>query len=353
MNDSIHLGDFFPGVLESATTMRGYFLALGALLLFAGLVFKLAQVESATPARIMQVLLTTGLTVLAISFFPDFADRTQLFFHALGRETGADPTRTNEQFLQLLVASGGVDGKAEDIGFWDLLWTDNGGLGVALIYASLSLMGYIASAAQFLYRIVQQIIVIYAVVVSPLMFSFLHFDATKSAATKFFVTLLGVAMWPLGWALCELVTRELLRLAVHEHVYEEAGEGLLVSGSVFFFFMVTTSLWVLVSTIAAPRVISLLIESGAHFGSGMLSAYSAAFGQHLSYGGAAAISANKLQEASAATSAVVGGVAGLGGAVSAAAESRNVVIPAAIGLIGTIGVSKDLKKMNQPGEETS
>ena len=350
MNDPIHTGDFFPEVLESATTMQNYFLALGAIILFAGLVFRLGKAEAITPARIVQLLTTTGLTVMAMKFSPDFVDHSQLFFHELSQGMGSDPSRTGEQFLELLAAEGGKDDDG-DTGFWDLLTMDGGGIGVALIYALVSLTGYIAFAVMFLYRLAQQVIIIYAIVVSPLMFSFFHFDITKGAATKFFTSLLAIAMWPLGWALCDLVTQHLLRLAVHEHIYEEAGEGLLISGSVFFFFMITISLWVLASTIAAPKKIAQLIEDGSQFGSGIIRSFSSAFAQHFTYGAAAAVSSKELAGASTATSMTIGSAAGLGGAITASAETNNVIIPAAIGLIGTMGVSKDLKQNLDNGEE--
>ena len=350
MSNSIHLGDFFPRLFESVSDIHHAFILLSSVVLLASLVFKFMNLEAVTPSFLIRLLLWTGLTVLAIVFFPDAVDGAQLFFHGLSNELGADPSKTNEEFLSLLVASGdGSGGNGGDVGFWDILWMDEGGLGMALTYALLSLIGYIASAVLFIFRLVQQIILIFAIVVSPLMLAFFHFEITRGAASKFVLSLLGLLFWPLGWNLASIGTQELLAMAFDEQIYQQANGNIILTGSVFFFFMIVISLWVLITTIAAPILIARMVESGSQFGSAILGSFSSSFGRSFAYGSAAAVGSARFNDTSFPTSMTVGAAAGLGGAVTSAAETSNVVIPAAISLIPMMGIAK---KVTEKGDES-
>ena len=92
-----------------------------------------------------------------------------------------------------------------------------------------------------------------------------------------------------------------------------------------------------------------MVESGSQFGSAILGSFSSSFGRSFSYGSAAAVGSARFNDASFPTSMTVGAAAGLGGAATSAAETSNVVIPAAISLIPMMGIAK---KVTEKGDES-
>ena len=133
------------------------------------------------------------------------------------------------------------------------------------------------------------------------------------------MNMLGVIIWPLGWAVASLVTRQLMLNAKSLGMYEYAGgdaTGTIVWGHQMYYFTIVCGLWIIFSTLVAPLAISVALTKGANIGSEM-------FGRSAGMAGAA--SGAGAQAAVTAATAGAGGatIAGAGGAAAVMAGVGN------------------------------
>ena len=328
--------EMFPEIVEEGKKLYPIFSQIASVVIFAGLVQSATGGTLGDPGKAIRAVLSAALLILLIGMFPRLTDLAQQIAFSVVEEVGADPSQAHQEFAKL-VAGPGVDG-SEGVGFWDVLWDSNGGIGKSILYAVLLLMSKIALAVMWLAFLVQKVVITIGVAIAPVFIGMLALECTKGIAGRFFLSLLSSVCWPIGWALASIVTRGLLRMAAGNDIYSASGEWDVSVGTEILFFIVVLSLWILGSTIAAPLAISKLLTTGAQVGASLIQANVAAGSQGASYaiGGAVTATMAGGGKGAAAMASAVGGV---GGAVSGAMGSSGVIIPAAIGTMAVLASS--------------
>jgi hypothetical protein len=122
-------------------------------------------------------------------------------------------------------------------------------------------------------------------------------------ARRFFMILVAICLWPLGWAVCNLVTKLLIDLTVNSSPAASAmtAPGMFTGPLLVLAYLLVVAVWVIGSTLAAPLFIGIL------FGIGGGSATAAVFGATL---GTAAAQAGRM------ASGAVGGPVGMASAIA-------------------------------------
>ena len=340
--------DLFPDLLDEAHELYAMFTGIAMVVVFAGLIFVAWRSSFGDLGQMMRGIVLAAIVAVVLSVFPGWVDGLQLMAHAVITEIDADPSESHQKFARLI--AGPMEGDDQDVGFWDVLWADEGGLGKAVLYAVVLLMGKIALAIMWLFFLIQQLVLIFGIAVAPVFLSMLMLGVTRGIAIKYLISLLAIILWPLGWAVADIMTSALLEMAAGEEVYREAGGNVILSGSQTLFFMVVLSLWILVSTIAAPIAISKSLQYGTQIGSSLLQSLGAGLGQGTSY----ALGAGATASFSGGSSAAVGAAAaagGVAGVVSGAAGSSGAIVPAAVGAMAVMaGGSSSGGNFNQKAE---
>ncbi|MCB1095910.1 MAG: hypothetical protein KDN22_10080 [Verrucomicrobiae bacterium] len=322
-----NFSELFPEIVDQARDLHGALSGVAMVILFAGLVLSGWRGSlGGDSSEMLRAVVSTGILACVIHFFPDWADALTGVSHALVDQLDSDPSQSHEEFARLLT---GAD-EADDVGFWDVLWSDEGGIGRALIYAIILLLGKIAFLIMWLGYLLQHVIAAFAIAVSPGFLAMFALNATRGVAVKFVLSFFGILLWPLGWAAADIMTDALLKMAADNNVYNSTGSQQEGSATQTLSFILALSIWIPVSTIAAPRLISRAIQEGSQIGTALLGSFGASLGQGMSYGVGAGVTAS-LAGASggAAGSAAIAG--GAGGLVSGAMGSSGVLVPAAIG----------------------
>jgi hypothetical protein len=147
-------------------------------------------------------------------------------------------------------------------------------------------------------RIVQKLLYLIEIAISPIFVGMLMIPALTYLARGFFMILVAICLWPLGWAVCNLVTKVLIDLAVNSTPAASAVTvlGMFTGPLLVLAYLLIVAVWVIGSTLAAPLFIGILLGIGGG------SATAAVFGATL---GAAAAQAGRM------VSGVVGGPAGV------------------------------------------
>lgn len=312
--------EMFPELITEGRRLYDTFAIISSVIMFGGLCVAASQGAYGDLGRAVRGLLTAGLVVVMIGIFPRLTDLLQEIGHTVVVSLNADPSESHQQFANFIVGSE-TDGKAK-AGMWDVLLSDDGGFGSAILYAIVLMLGKVAFAIMWIATLMQNLILLFGVAVAPPFLAMAGVESLRGIANRYFLSLTSVICWPLGWAIADLVTRGLLKIA--------AGD----TGVEIVFLVLFLSLWMLISTIAAPFAVTKLLLSGSQIGGSLLKSIGMAASQGVSHAVGAGVSTSLAGGGTAATAAatVTGGAAGL---VSGATETPGFLIP---GLIATATV---------------
>lgn len=338
--------DAFPELLSRSRELYGTFSILASVIVFAGLIFAAANGSFGDVNKTFRGVVTATLVVLMIGIFPQVSDLGQDIAYALVEEIGADPSESHQKFANMIAGPEMADGA--DAGFWDVLWSSEGGFGKAILYAAVLFMGRIAYAIMWLAFLIQNFVILLGVAIAPVFLAMLTLESTRSIAGRYFLTLIAVLCWPVGWAVTDTVTTGLLRMAAGNNVYQAAGESKIAAGTEFLFFIAILSIWIFFSTIAAPYAINKLLVHGAQVGGSLLQSVGMAASQGASYGLGAGMSAS-LGGSGKLVTGLATAAGAIGGSVSGATGSTGVLIPGMIGM-ATVAASSSKKPEHEAAE---
>ena len=328
-----NLEDLFPELVASGRELYDAFTLIAMVVLFVGLVIAAARGTLGGVHDLIRVIGSLAIQVVAIASFPDWVDQVQAIGYQVIDYLDADPSEAHQRFADVLV---GESENGEEAGFWDVLWSDSGGIGKALIFAVVLLVGKVAWLITWLGYLIQQIVLIFGTATAPLFISMLVLNATRGIAIRFFMSLIGVTSWPLGWAIANMMTDALLNMAATDRLYVEDGNQ-IVFGTQTLFFILLVSIWILVSTIATPRLISGMIQNGSQIGVSVLSSLGMGASRGLSFGVGAGVTAS-VAGASPVGSAAAAAIGGTGGIISGATGGSGALGSAAIGALAIAGL---------------
>lgn len=330
--NTISFDETFKKLVSESRELYGTFSTIASVLVFAGLVSAAANGTLGELTKALRGLVTAALVIVMVGIFPRLTDLGQDIVHSLVTGIGADPSESHQKFAHL-IAGPETAGEGR-VGFFDILWnSDNGGIGKAMLYAVLLLLGKIAYVIMWIAFLVQKLVVLMGVAVAPVFLAMLTLDSTRSIAGKYFLTLVALISWPFGWAMADIVTSGLLRMS------EDTST---------FFLILILSIWIPISTIAAPFAIHMLLVHGAQIGGSLLQSVGMATSQGVSYGLGGGVSAS-LSGSGRATTALAAAAGAVGGTVSGAAGSTGVLIPGMIG-VATIAASSPKKPEREAQE---
>lgn len=336
-----HIGDFFPELFNQALRFGSSVTPLAFLLVLIGIIAAGTRGLQGDIQAMWSGLGKALVICILIAILPDIVNGIQLAAHALVQETGADPSKSSEKFGSLIVGKSESD--SGEVGFMDILFHDRGGLGKAILFAMLMMVSFVALVIQYIFFVIQQVLVIYGIALGGVFLAMFMVDSLKSIASKYFLGLVSILIWPVGWSLGDLVTTALLERAAGTGIHSEGVSGFVSTTFQSLFLAVVVSVWLLISTIGFPLLIDQIITAGANAGSLILQRMGTALGFGASYamiGGTTAGMTGGSKTAVAA-STVAGAIGGtVSGAVSGSGGS---LLPTIIGLSaakGSIGDSK-------------
>ena len=155
-----------------------------------------------------------------------------------------------------IVAKGGSD---QPGGGWISKITDS--LTIGLLWPLVHLLSLVALAIMWLMSGVQQIFYTIEIAVSPIFLGMFMIPRLTGTATRFFSFLVAITLWPLGWAICDLLTRALIALAVNPT--NDLGASVFGAGAMTLGYWVLLALWVIGSSIFAPLIVSAALVGGS------------------------------------------------------------------------------------------
>ena len=317
--------DVFPEIVSQGHAFYQVCGSLAAVAVFAGLVTSSLSGAFGDVRQTLHGLVKASLVVFLIGVFPQLVDLAQDVNHALVEETGSNPEESSREFARLIAGPESAD--QEGVGFWEILWDDNGGIGKAIYFAVLLLMGKLAMAVMWLAYLVQNFILVIGVAVAPLFLALFTIESLKGIAGRYLTSLFATICWPFGWCVMNLVTSGLIRTVAADP-----------GASEFALILIITSLWMLASAIGVPMGVHKLFVHGSQLGLSLLGSAGTAASQGLGYGVGAGVSAS-LAGSGRWTTAAATVAGGIGGVVTGATGRSGMLIPTMIGTAAVMASS--------------
>ena len=201
---------------------------------------------------------------------------------------GVDPSHVQDQYNQLLVVKRDT---GSDHSWWDILGDLSGFTVEVLISGILWLVGEFASLMVFWAYIIQKFILFTGYALSPLLIGFMAIRPLRSTGNRYLMHLVGVLLWPLGWAVAALITQGILDFMTDPSFKFIDPTATLYSLQATV-GVVVIAFWIVFSTVAAPLVIQKVLATGELAGGQLIAgAFSSFFQTVATTAGAAAVAA--------------------------------------------------------------
>jgi hypothetical protein len=277
----------------------------------------------------MRLTLRIFILTAVLAFLPQWGNTLQtLLQNSLLNGLGVDPSQVDAQYRQLLAVKIS-DSTSANPSWWDVLGRIESATTNLIITSLLWCLGCIAEFLIWWAYIFQKIILNLGYALSPLLIGFMAIPALKHTGSRYLLNLVGVLLWPLGWAVAAMVTQGILDFMTDQsfltidptaHLYTlQNAIGLAVC-----------AFWIIFSTIAAPVIIQKVISSGALAGGELLSGGVSSFIQTTATtAGAAAVAS------STGMPMVTAGAAGLAAMLSTLSTAANMGSAGAIIIAGS------------------
>jgi hypothetical protein len=210
-----------------------------------------------------RILLLTSLLV----FLPVWGNVIQnLLQDSILSGLGVDPSQVYQQFVHLLII------KRDDTptSWWNVMAQLHNFTTDIIITGVLYLVGLLASFLMFWAYIIQSIILNLGYALSPLLIGFMAIPALKQIGNRYLLNLVGVLLWPLGWAVAALVTQGILDFMT-DPSFEYIDPTSTLPDLQKTIGVAAVGVWIIFSTIAAPVIIQKVVATGALAGSELLS----------------------------------------------------------------------------------
>lgn len=326
----------FPHFLERCVELKSALVPVAYLLLVVGVISSTLTGRRSASAYLRTFGRTIVYILLLVYLVTWGNELTALTDRAVKEIIRADPAAVFEQYNAALIAE---KSQEEEAGWWDKLFNAGTTIFEAIVSGFLWLFGLFASLIQFLAYIVQKMVLYLGYSLSPIFIGFMAIQSLSSIGHKYLLGLIGVMIWPLGWAVAAIVSDGLLRFMTDQSFLQgNSVTGAFNYGLQDFIGLALLGVWLIFSTIAAPILIQRVVAEGYQIGSALLSG--AMSGGFTGTGAAASTVANLGNRpgnglVSAGLSVGAGAAAGLGSLASAAIGDHSNSI------IGTLAYQND------------
>ena len=256
----------FPTFLTLCGELHTLLLSVAFALFIVGIIVTMGHRSShrAILSLLMRVLLLTSLLV----FLPAWGNTLQsLLQNSILSGLGIDPANVYQQFNQMLAIK---RDSSTPSSWWNVMSQLHNFTTDIIVSAVLFLVGCLASVLMFWAYLIQAIILNLGYALSPLLIGFMALPALKHIGNRYLLNLLGVLLWPLGWALAALITQGILDFMT-DPTFEFIDPSSTLPDLQKTIGVAAVGFWIIFSTIAAPVVIQKVVSSGALGGGELLS----------------------------------------------------------------------------------
>lgn len=296
----------FPNFTNRCVELQQLLMPIAYLLIVGGMITATITGHRSGAAYI-RTFGRTIVFIIVMTFLVSWGNAISSVVDTTVKETlRVDPAKVYDDYQKALQMQKAAEGEKS---WWEKVFEWRASLLEAILTGIFFFFGWIAGALVWWGYLLQKVILFIGYGLSPIFIGFLAFQSLHEVGKRYFLNLVGVMVWPLGWGVAGLVTQSMIDFMT-DRVFLHANPiiGTDLYGFQNLMGVAFLAIWLIFSTIAAPVIIQKAIATGSSAGANLLSG---------------AFAAGRTAVVAGATSlATVGsGVTGVGGAVAAGAVS--------------------------------
>lgn len=317
----------FPGFTGKCAELNLLLRAVTFLLFVTGTVFLVGH--RFTAGRIVRHLTRIVVLTAVLVMLPTWGNESQeLLQSAILDGLGVNPELVYSQYLKLLVVK--RDTSAER-SWWDIIGDFQTFSVDSLITGVLWLVSQGAAFLLFWAYIFQKVILFIGYALAPLFIGFMAISGLRSVGSRYLMNLVGVLLWPLGWAVAALITQGILDFMTDPSfgVIDPTASLYRLQAT---FGLAVLAFWIAFSTVASPIILQRVFTHGVLAGAEFLhGAFGSFFQTAATTAGAAAVaSATRMPLVTFGAAAMAAGLSTL--STAAGQGSAGAIIIAGSGL---------------------
>lgn len=317
----------FPTFLAKCAELHTLLLSVAYALFVTGVITSVMHHVSHRAA--MQLMVRLLMLTCLLVFLPSWGNTVQQTLqNSILSGLGVDPSDVYNQFNQLLIIKRDT---TTEYSWWNIIGQLNGFTNELFISGILLLIGYVASLLMFWAYVFQKAILNIGYALSPLLIGFMAIHSLKHTGARYLLSLIGVLLWPLGWAVAALVTQGILDF-MSDPSFQYIDPTSTLPTLQRSFGAGALGFWIIFSTISAPVIIQKVVASGIQAGAALLHGGVGGFLQTAATtaGGAAVASSIGKPLVTAAAAGLAAGLSGI--STAAGVGSAGAIIIAGSGL---------------------
>jgi len=266
--------NLFPTFLQKCAELHELLRIVAFMLFIVGTI--MFVVHGFTGKTLMLHMVRLFILTALLVMLPQWGNQVQqLVQTSILNGLGVDPSNVQDQYNQLLVIKRDT---GSDHSWWDILGDLSGFTVEIIISGVLWLVGEFASLLIFWAYIIQKFILFSSYALSPLLIGFMAIRPLRSVGSRYLMNIVGVLLWPLGWAVAALITQGILDFMTDPSFKFIDPTATLYSLQATV-GVVVVAFWIVFSTIAAPLAIQKVLNHGTLAGGQLLAGAASSFFQ--------------------------------------------------------------------------
>ena len=307
----------FPTFKDAVAELHEGLLVFAYLLMVLGLLAAAYRGMFGSLTEVMRALVTIAVLAVTLNYVDDWTFEIGNAFndHTIGA-LDSDPQKTYEKLGEMLAEPADAD---TETAWYEKIFDPQIAVAEALGKALVWLAAKVAMLIVWWAYFIQRALLYFGIALSGIFLPMILLNATRGIAVRYVLGLFSLLVWPLGWAVANLMTEALMQAATDRTLYEYGGlAGKALFGPQMYVFLIVTALWLVFSTIATPVIIGKAITTGAQVGAAMLGGFMGSVAGGISgAAGGAAMGSSGGAPGMAAGSLAGGGAGFLGAAMGA------------------------------------
>src|SRR5258708_919735 len=225
------------------------FLAAFGMLVFEG--YKVFQGSTASmTGALLRIAVAVGLLTNFHTWIGEIGNAINGTVQTIGNGGGQDQLMAD---YAAILQNPGRNDQSSNVPFWDFIAKAGASVGDQMLRVMLWVLGAVAYALYWLMQLLQQFLLLMTIAAAPVFIGLWMLTGTRSIGMRYFLTLMSLELWPLGWALGNIVTKQMLSA-----VSSTGGAWLMIESTVF----VVVGLWIVINAVFWPLVISKALIGG-------------------------------------------------------------------------------------------
>jgi hypothetical protein len=302
------MGDFnsmFPNFLGRCLELKALLMPIAYLLVTGGFIAATITGHRSSSA-LLRIFGRTIVLIMVLVYLPTWGNQIVSMVDTTVKDVlRVDPSKIHEQYQGALELKKAADGEKS---WWEKIMDWRAAPLEWLLSGIFIFLGWLASAIMWWAYLIQTAILYLGYSLAPIFVGFFMVPSLTEIGRRYFLKLVGVMLWPLGWGVAGLVTEGMIDFMTDRSFLSIAGAGNELYSLQNMMGLAFLGIWIIFSTIAAPVILQRSVESGSSAGANLIGGAFAAGRWSLSAGATTAVEA--------AT-----GAAGVGGALAVAAAS--------------------------------